>query len=234
MLDAHYKGKINISDYWAIGDSRIESISEINSSVVSETQLAQDIELAIIGMNHDDLTTPVNNISKAAITVQTLKCLQQPGYMNSSYLGANKDLWSKSQRRTWCNNEFVEALSNLKELVKPVVKLSNRYSTYSASKIQQETTEDYAFLLSQWEIWGEQKVDSDYGILPAEGFQYEYMKTNSNRIKSFNDSTSYWWARSSLDVGATSAHFVFVTTGGSYGYNGFASDSYGLAPAFCL
>ena len=122
MLDTHYKGKINISDYWAVGDSRTESISEIPSGTTGESQPAQDIELVIIGMNHDDLTTPVNGISKGAVTVQTLNCLNNKGYINSNYSGAGYALWSTSKRRTWCNNEFISALSTLKGLIKPVVK----------------------------------------------------------------------------------------------------------------
>ena len=158
MLDAHYKGDINISNYWAIGDSRTESISEIPSGTTGETQPVQSIELIIIGMNHDNLASPIGDISKAAITVQTKNCLSNTGYINSRYSGTDKALWSTSPRRTWCNNEFINALSTLKGLIKPVVKLSNRHahSNYSSSR-QQETTEDYAFLLSQWEIWGSQE-----------------------------------------------------------------------------
>ena len=55
MLENHYSGNINIADYWAVGDSRTESITAIASGTTGEAQSAQDIELVIIGLNHDDL-----------------------------------------------------------------------------------------------------------------------------------------------------------------------------------
>ena len=237
MLDAHYKGKINISDYWTVGDSRTESISEIPSGTVGESQPVQEISLVIIGFNHDTLKSQLGSKTKAAVTVQTLNCLNNKGYINSNNSGVDYSLWSKSQRRTWCNNEFINALSTLKGLVKPVVKLSNRHahSSYSSYR-QQETTEDYAFLLSQWEIWGSQQISSYYyGTLPDDGIRYEYMRTDYNRIKSVNGSTSVWWTRSSfMDAGYT-ARFAIINTNGSYTtIDDNANYSYGVAPAFCL
>ena len=228
MLDAHYAGKINIEDYWAVGDIRKEDLRAISSGTTGESQSAQEITLAIIGFNHDTLKTQLGVKTKGAVTIQTLNCLNTTGYINSSYSGVDKALWSKSQRRTWCNNEFVNALSTLKGLIKPVVKLSNRHadSNYTSYR-QQETTEDYAFLLSQWEVWGSQQISSsDYGTLPADGTQYEYMKTSSNRIKSVNGSTNYWWTRSS-HVDSGSARFAIVSTDGSY-YNDYANYSFGI------
>ena len=226
MLDAHYKGDIDISDYWAIGDSRTESINEIPSGTTGETQPAQDIELVIIGMNHDDLKTPANNITKAAITVQTKNCLKSTGYVSPGYDGSMS--WSNSPRRTWCNNDFINALSTLKGLIKPVVKLSNRYGEKAAS-IYQETTEDYVFFLSQWELWGEQKLSSSFGKMSADGVQYEYMQTVWNRIKN-ND----WWTRSSTVYGGIS-RFIYNDTHDKLYYNYYGTDyGKGIAPAFCL
>ena len=235
MLKAHYAGKINVADYWKVGDVRKEQLNAIPSGTTGESQSAQEISLVIIGINHDDLKNKRGNVSKAAITVQTLNCLSTKGYISSDYAGPQYALWSISQRRTWCNNDFINALSTLKGLIKPVVKLSNRHadSKYSSSR-QQETTEDYAFLLSQWEVWGSQQITSSYGTLPAEGNQYEYMKTNSNRIKSIGSSTDYWWTRSSHVNNNNYAWFALVNTSGSYDYNNIADENSGIAPAFCL
>ena len=233
MLDAHYKGDIDISDYWAIGDSRTESISEIPSGTTGESQSAQEITLVIIGFDHDDLKTPVNNITKAAITVQTKDCLNAEGYMNYEYRSADYALWSKSQRRTWCNNEFIGALSTLKDLVKQVVKLSNRYG-YDTSYTQQETTEDYVFILSECEILGVEDLSSIYGTLPDAGYQYEYMKTQSNRIKRVNGYTRYWWNRTSIVYNRTIANFFTIRPTGTHYDDGNAYASSGLVPAFCL
>ena len=236
MLDAHYKGRIDISDYWAVGDSRTENISEIPSGTTSETQSAQSIELVIIGMNHDDLATPVNGISKAAITVQTKECLKTSGYMTSAMGGASHALWSNTERRVWCNNEFINALTTLRGLVKPVVKLTNRYAdgNYSSDR-QQETTEDYVFLLSQWEVWGmEQMNGAVYYVLPADGTQYEYMKTESNRIKSINGGAFKWWTRTSFIYKDGRIYTILVVDTGEFSDGYTARNTFGLAPAFCL
>lgn len=234
MLDAHYKGNINISDYWKIGDSRLESISRIPSGTVREEQPDQVIELVIIGMNHDNLASPIGDISKSAITVQPKNCLSARGNITSDYRNPFYALWS-SKRRDWCNEEFYNALSTLKGLVKPVIKLTNIYSYSNEAYLQQKVYKDYAFLLSQWEIWGEQRVDPRAGILPADGTQYEYMKMRSNRVKDMS-----WWTRTPIIdmgdhvafsyVGEPHGDFLYPAGGDLYSYGGGS----GIAPAFCL
>lgn len=233
MLDAHYTGSINIADYWKIGDVRKERLKVIPAGTTGEAQDAQDIELVIIGMNHDDLKNSKGTRTKAAITVQTKNCLNTEGYINSEYRNADYALWSKSQRRTWCNNEFINALSSLKNLVKQVVKLSNRYG-YDTSYTQQETTEDYAFLLSEYEILGAEDISSSYGVLPGAGRQYEYMKTESNRIKRVNGDARYWWNRTSIVYNKTIANFFTIRPTGTHYDDGNVNSTSGLAPAFCL
>lgn len=228
MLEAHYAGEINIADYWKVGDVRKEQLSAIPSGTTEESQSAQEVSLVILGFNHDDLKNSEGTRTKAAITVQTLNYLNTTGYINSSYSGAEYALWSTSKRRTWCNNEFINALSTLKSLIKPVIKLSNRYAenNYSSSR-QQESTEDYAFLLSHWEVWGSQKLSSSDGTLPAEGTQYEFMSISSNKIKG-----NEWWTRTSL-VRKNNAYFILVDSKAIHSY-GYAYVEFGLAPAFCL
>lgn len=233
MLEAHYKGEINVADYWKVGDIRKEQLKAIPSGTTGESQSAQEVSLVIIGINHDDLKNSKGVRTKAAITVQTKDCLNTEGYMNSEYRGADYALWSKSQRRTWCNNEFIGALSTLKELVKQVIKLSNRYG-YDTSYTQQETTEDYAFLLSEYEILGIEEIPSSYGTLPDPGYQYEYMKTQSNRIKHVNGDARYWYNRTSIVYNKTIANFFTIRPTGTHYDDGNTYSTSGLAPAFCL
>ena len=233
MLNAHYAGLINIADYWEIGNSRQVMMQSISAAgPTGEGHDAQSVGLTIIGMNHDNLKNPIGTRTKAAITVQTFSSLNRVGSINSNDTGGDNALWSKSPRRTWCNNNFIEALP-IANLIKPVIKLSNRHATENSSYRQQEKTEDYAFLLSQWEIWGKQVLDSSFGILPAEGTQYDYMKKLSNRKKYCGDDYFSWWSRTSYVFNSNKVFFLHADKDGGYAWSS-SITGLGIAPAFCL
>ena len=239
MLDAHYAGTIDISDYWAVGDVRTIPISAISATGVGETQSAQNAEVAIIGFGHDDLVTSVNGNSKSAVSLQLKNSLETTGYIYSAYDGTNYSLWDGSPRRTWCNGVFKSALpAELVNLIKTVTKKTWRYaySSYSGYRTQQ-TTEDDCFLVSEFEVFGTQGLSSsDYGTVGEDGTQYEYYKTTSNRIKYLGvsgTSANAWWLRSSVVGGNGYSCFRFVYTSGSVGNHG-AYNANGVAPGFCI
>ena len=222
MVQAHYDDKIKLSDYWAIGDTRTVTLSAMSATYVGESHSSQDVQLTIIDFDHDDLVTPINGKTKAAISVQLKNCLNTKGYMNSS--NTNSGGWEESARRKWCNDIFYNAIpSILRNGIKQVIK--KNYKVYNSNNIT--TTSDYCFLLSETEIFGEKK----YSIDSTEGTQYEYYKTSSNRIKQVSGSNYYWWERS--PNGSTSSLFCFVDSGGSAGCY-YASDARGLAPCLCI
>lgn len=225
MLDAHYAGTINIADYWSVGDMRTIHLDAMAATGVSESHVAQDQQFVIIGIEHDDLKTPINGHTKAAITIQPLRMLSngteyEPGYMNSSNTSSGG--WEGCARRTWCNSVFVNAFPlAIKNLIKTV---------YNSANLT--TTSDNAFLLSETEVFGTKK----YSAGNTEGTQYEYFKTSSNRVKYSGNATSQgsaarWWERSPSSSGAT--YFCFVYNDGSANY-AIASITRGLCPALCL
>ena len=238
MLEAHYNGTINIADYWSVGDMRTIHLDAMAATGVSESHVAQDQQFVIIGIEHDDLETPINNHTKAAITVQPLRMLSngtsaEPGYMNSS--NTNSGGWEGCARRTWCNSVFVNALPlAIKNLIKTVSKLN--YKVYNSTNLT--TTSDNAFLLSETEVFGS-KTNSAGN---TEGTQYEYFKTTSNRTKYQGNATSqgsayYWNERSPYwnerYPSSASACFCMVDSDGSTD-GSYASYDHGLCPAFCL
>jgi hypothetical protein len=231
MLDLHYSGKINIADYWAVGDSKTITINEVSATnVAGEVQPSQAAELVIIGINHDDKS---DGSGKAAVTVQTKTSLSNTGYINSSN-SANYSSWSNCGRRTWCNNNFKSALPTwLQNLIKPVTKVSSRYAYDNKSSYRgQFTTTDSVFLLSDYEsvgFWYSAINDEGkYGSPMADGTQYEYMRTTANRCNGSN-----WWLRSSIVNNIGAAYFTVVGTGGS-NWAAQAMANYSFAPAFCL
>ena len=222
MVQAHYDDKIKLSDYWAIGDTRTVTLSAMSATYVGESHSSQDVQLTIIDFDHDDLVTPINGKTKAAISVQLKNCLNTKGYMNSS--NTNSGGWEESARRKWCNDIFYNAIpSILRNGIKQVIK--KNYKVYNSNNIT--TTSDYCFLLSETEIFGEKK----YSIDSTEGTQYEYYKTSSNRIKQVSGSNYYWWERS--PNGDNTTRFCSVFDDGN-AYWDDASYAYGVAPCLCI
>jgi hypothetical protein len=69
MLEAHYKGVIDVSNYWSVGDSRTIHLSAMEATYVGESHRAQDMIIEIVDFKHDNLSTPINGITKAAVTI---------------------------------------------------------------------------------------------------------------------------------------------------------------------
>ena len=230
MLQTHYAGLIDVSKVWTIGSSRKVTLKEI-SVIDGLGQPEQEIELVIIGFNHDDLA---DGNGKAAVTVQVKNTLGTAGYINDDYISPSYSLWKDSKRRTWFNSNFKSALPTwLQNLIKPIAKVTNRhaYIGYESYRGQTNTTDD-VFLLSEFETFGSAPYSgTDYGDVGSDGTQYEYMKTQANRVKNGGD--NYWWLRSSFVNGIGRSEFVAVDWDGAANYS--TSDNiYGLAPAFCI
>lgn len=241
MIEAHYAGKINISDYWAVGDKRTIHHNAMDATGVSESHRENDYAYVIIGIEHDDLVTAINGKTKAAITIQTERMLyldttteynasynasHECGYINGS--STNSGGWEGCVRRTWCNNVYKKCLptyiQNMMKQVKKLTSAGSRSSTIKASN-------DYAFLLSEIEIFG----NAAYSY-SGEGKQYQYFKNaTANRYKKprFDDSlvSGHYWERSPYF--GSGNRFCHVDVSGNSHYND-ANNSYGIVPCLCI
>lgn len=241
MIQAHYNNKINISDYWAVGDTRSVSLSAMAATGVGKSHRAQTVQLVILGFEHDDLATAINGHSKAAVSVGLKDCLMdatsasnvnngsadtEKGYMNST--NTNVGGWKNCARRTWCNNVFFSALPSVwRSMVKTVnkkVSVGNNSSTI-------ETVQDKIFLAAEIEIFG----STTYSF-SGEGTQYQYYKNAAaNRYKMPKWSSSYvshvYWERSPYSGNSTD--FCSVDGNGSANTNG-ADGARGVAPCLCI
>lgn len=241
MIEAHYAGKINIGDYWAVGDKRTIHHNAMHATGVSESHKANDYAYVIIGIEHDDLVTAINGKTKAAITIQTERMLyldttteynssyddsHECGYINSS--STNSGGWEGCARRVWCNNVYKKCLptyiQNMMKQVKKLTSVGSRSSTIKASN-------DYAFLLSEIEIFG----STTYSYA-GEGKQYQYFKNAiANRYKKprHDDShvSGHYWERSPYS--GSENKFCHVNISGNSYYNG-VSYYLGVAPCLCI
>lgn len=241
MIEAHYAGKINIGDYWAVGDKRTIHHNAMAATGVSESHKANDYIYVIIGIEHDDLVTAINGKTKAAITIQTERMLyldttteynssydtsHECGYMNSS--NTNSGGWGYCDRHTWCNNVYKKCLPTyIQNMMKQVRKLTSEGSQSNTIK----TSNDYAFLPSEIEIFG-----STTHSFAGEGKQYQYFKNaTANRYKKPRYSSTYvsgqYWTRSPYSSGSDS--FCGVGRGGSANADS-ASNTGGIVPCLCI
>ena len=241
MIEAHYAGKINISDYWAVGDKRTIHHNAMDATGVNESHRANDYAYVIIGIEHDDLVTAINGKTKAAITIQTERMLyldttteynasnnasHECGYINGS--STNSGGWEGCVRRTWCNNVYKKCLPTyIQNMMKQVKKLTSAGSRNSMIKI----SNDYAFLLSEIEIFG----SATYSYA-GEGKQYQYFKNaTANRYKKprFDDSlvSDHYWERSPYF--GSESKFCHVHVSGNSHYND-ASKPFGIVPCLCI
>lgn len=241
MIQAHYNDKINITDYWAVGDMRTVSLSAMAATGVGESHRAQDVQFVIGDFNHDDLATAINGHTKAAVTLLQKDCLMdasnasnpvkgssnsENGYMNSS--NTNRGGWRSCARRTWCNNVFFAALpSAWQSIVKTVIKKTSIGNTNSTVLGDQ----DKIFLAAEVEIFG----SINYSFA-GEGTQYQYYKNaTANRYKMPKFGPSYlssnYFERSSFRDDAASFCYM-VYTGSASGATAYTAA--GIAPCLCI
>lgn len=242
MIQAHYNDKINIADYWAVGDMRTVHLSAMAATGVSESHRAQDVQFVIGDFNHDDLETPINGHTKAAITLLQKDCLMdatsasnvnngsadtEKGYMNSS--NTNVGGWKDCARRKWCNNVYFKALPTIWQ---SMVKTVNKKVSVGNGQSTIETVQDKIFLAAEIEIFG----STTYSV-SGEGTQYQYYKNaTANRYKmpKWNHSSvsQLYWERSPRSGYATS--FCNVDYNGEAFDREKASEKWGIAPNFCI
>lgn len=244
MIQAHYNNKINIADYWAVGDTRTVHLSAMSATSVGESHRAQTVQFVIGDFDHDDLTTPINGHTKAAVTLLQKDCLMdasnasnpvngvrnsENGYMNSS--NTNSGGWKSCARRTWCNNVYFRELpATWQSMVKTVNK---KTGTGGGSSSEIEVTEDKIFLAAEIEVLGS-RAYSVYG----EGTRYQYYKNataNKYKMPKWTSSSSsvsnIYWERSPH---SSDAHFFCAVNYVDGAVSNYASTPYGVAPCLCI
>lgn len=241
VLESHYNGEIDISEHWHVGDEKVVHLSAMSSwdSTYGEAQPEQDVTLVIIGFNLDTLRTPINGISKSAITVQVKRCLQNQGVIDADYIKYNNNFtsctleWVACDRRKWCNNTFKNSLpSQLSELIK-VVKKTNYKVSFSGSPSREEFTKeddnfktpnsayDSCFLLTSDEVG---LPDVSGAIDPA----YPYFNDNTR------EKGRRWWLRKPSWGNDVASYLSWQDISGYRNGAQFIYNQAGIAPAFCL
>lgn len=233
MIEAHYANKINISSYWAVGDTRSVNLAAMPASNSCEPHRAQTVQFIIGDFDHDDLTTPINGHTKAAVTLLQKDCLtngstygnkdRETGHMNNT--STNNMGWEASQRREWCNNAYFAALPSTWQ---SIIKVVNK-KTSIGPRIG--TTADKIFLASEIEIFGNIRFSAT-----GEGSQYRYYATTANRYKMPIEARGYisnsYWSRSKYNGDETTFCIFYGKTGECMRSEAVIAN--GIAPCTCI
>lgn len=180
MLDAHYAGEIEISDYWAVGD--IRNISYSGSLY----------EFAILDFDHDELTETINAKSKAAVTIGMVDVFTQFYKQNTSSTPSNSWGWYGDNIRVELNRYGFNSFNS--DEFKTIIKSVNKRSDQGSQKGTVGTTSDKLWIPSEIEVFGVIKNSFE-----GEGYQYAYYKISNNRIKYYKTFIKKWWLRSSYN-----------------------------------
>ena len=232
-------------NYWSIGDRKEVTLN----GTVGKLSLSNYTTYAfIIGFNHNASVEGANRIhfqiGKTALTGGTDVCLVS-GYSNDSdfYMNtSNTNLggWSSSYMRTNIlgtnlshpAGTFIGVLPMaLRAVLKSVAKYTNN-TGYSAEASAVTETTDFAFLLSEVEVFGTTLYANKSE--KNKQMQYDYYSSGNSKIKyNYSDPSSsiFWWLRS--PVANNSTTFIIVDNGGD-AYSSNASYSRGVAPGFCV
>ena len=235
MVQLADAGIINLSDYWAVGDTRTVQLSAMSATGVGESQSAQEVDLVLMHAGGYELNEAVaSGRTTCSFIVGQKDSLATAGYMNSS--NTNSGSWDGSARRAWCNSVYKNALpSTLLPIFKQFKTITAQ--TYNGSTNQESV--DYFALPAAKEVFGGSATSAgsatshsnltEFNAL----FQFDYYKTASNRVKKLGKTGAaiYWWERSPYYY--ASIGFCGVSSDGTADING-AGYGYGLAPFGCI
>lgn len=233
------------ANYWSVGDRKSVTL---NGTVGSVTFSNFSTYAFILGFNHNSTYEGMQRIhfqlAKTALTGGTDIAFVDSSYGNtvstSGYFSMNTTAtnvggwWASQMRNDYLGDSgsFINALpSDLRNVLKLVSKYSNNYGD-SNNKGYITPTNDYMFLLSEYEAFG----TTSYSVNKNESsFQarYAYYAAGNSKKKyrhSSIASTATWWFRS---CASGSKNFVTCNTSAAQG-NSNGNLSWGVAPGFCV
>ena len=231
-------GEVDIYDYIHPGEVRRVNLAAMNAAYTDESHVAQQVEFVIVAKNVVDLASG----GKCHFVLQQKNGLANGTTPETGYMHGTKQFigWRDFQRRQWCNEIYYNALpSELKSLIKTVkIKSSNGAATPGLVE-----TEDRVFYPCEYNVTG---TTTYSGITGEDDVQWDYYKTQQNRIKKIgNDSgvAQFWYTRSvKKDTTTNTSNFsCAINKTGLSSQNSMDSknnsnysNSWLVTPAFCI
>lgn len=244
------------SSFWAVGDAKQITI---NATIGTKSYSNYQPWVYILGFNHNATYEGNNTIhfgcfqSTQTYSVNGGIALDDSNYSNQTSTtlvfhmnttNTNSGGWQSSIMRqqvldsdassatSGSSNSFLAALpSDLQAVLKQCTKYTNNTGQSSAQSAV-TATQDWVFLLSEYEVQGSITYANTYEQKYQQ--QYQYYANGNSKVKYRQSETgiaAWWWNRS--PHASLSYAFCIVSTDGSAG-SGTASSSCGLAPGFCV
>lgn len=244
------------SSIWAVGDAKQITI---NATIGTKSYSNYQPWVYILGFNHNASREGNNRIHFGCFqSAQSYSATGSIALDDSSYgsststnlafhmntTNTNSGGWQSSVMRTrvldadassatsGSTNSFLAALpSDLQAVLKQCTKYTNNTGQSSSPSVV-TATQDWVFLLSEYEVQGVRTYASDYEQDYQQ--QYAYYVNGNSKIKYRQSSigtAAWWWLRS--PYASSSTDFCIVNTGRSAS-GSYASFSRGLAPGFCV
>lgn len=227
VSDAISKGGLTSAEVeatygWKIGDT-----------ISYQLTTGENVEMRIIGFNHDDKS---DGSGRAGITLQMVNCLATSYEMNDTNTNSGGYVQSKM------NTETMPAFKLLlpqewQNVIQPIIKKTTAGGQYSYTQANTHIQE--LFLLSLIEIYGSSAaVPSTYA---NEGSVYEYWNyknTDADRIKKYDknvdgipETAAFWWLRSAYY--GDRQEFEIINSIGRGGAQ-YANSKWYVSFAFCV
>ena len=238
------------ANYWAVGDRKEVTL---NGTVGICTFNNYSCYAFIIGFDHNAELEGEHRIhfqfAKTALSGGTDICFTDSSYNSAGSSAAfrmktsntNSGGWEGSYMRnnilgtskTSYSGRFIGVLpSALRNVLKSVTKYTDNTGGGSTSSGAVTATTDYAFLLSEYEVFGSCSIANSNEASRQQ--QYAYYSAGNSKVKyrhTSTSSTAVWWLRSAARD--NSYNFARVrTSGGVNDHN--ANLSHGFAPGFCV
>lgn len=244
------------SAYWAVGDAKQITLNGTIGTVAYDNYQPW---VFILGFNHNAALEGNNLIHFGCFRAgqdyqlnntialddefyNTQTSTQLAFHMNTT--NTNTGGWEASlMRSTLLDSEadspsqaiefsFLAALpADLQNVLRKCTKYTNNVGNNN-TETAVTPTEEWAFLLSEWEVQGASTYANQYEQNYQQ--QYEYFASGNSKIKykqSNNGAALTWWLRSPN----AAISYVFCSVGASGGaYGTAAPSSLGFAPGFCV
>lgn len=244
------------SAYWAVGDAKQITI---NATIGTVTYNNYQPWVYILGFNHNAALEGNNLIHFGCFRTSqnyqvtntialddefynTRTSTELAFHMNAT--NTNAGGWDESLMRSLILNSDIETPSqaiefsflaaltpDLQNALRKCTKYTNNVGNNN-TEAAISPTEDWAFLLSEYEVQGVRTYANEFEQNYQQ--QYKYFANGNSKIKyrqSNNSVAMHWWLRSPIATISSGFCYVFASGGA---YLSDASVSFGFAPGFCV
>lgn len=234
MVEASNAGKIDLSEYWAVGQERTVHLNAISGGIGDAVE-EQDMTFVLMNKGGKAYTDG----GECAFIMGMKNCSNQ-GVAN--FDATNVGGWGSSRVYRWLNEEilgfyksaFPEHLRGIIKKFKYVISNGGTKKTETATGLN--TVEVYFGFPVEMEVLGARTYSpTDEAEYYGAGGQFEWYKTPANRIKKqgISGDSTWWWTSSSGTYYDAHTSYCCIDEGGRYG-DIYTAYPRGISPYTCL